>query len=96
MVDHDWDEVKLWYRASARNLVIFALMWLWPTVPLVLFFEPVTHHNISAIFSVVLWVLLGATMVLRPKWISSWMRWSTKTTEQMGESVEKRITPGFP
>jgi hypothetical protein len=35
-------------------------------------------------------------MVLRPKWIRSWMRWSTKTMEQMGESLEKRIPPGFP
>jgi hypothetical protein len=95
MVNQDWDETKLWYRASARNLLVFALMWLWPTIPIVLFSRRLTHDNTGYLF-VVLWVLVGATMVLRPKWISSWMRWSTKIMEQMGESLEKRLPPGFP
>jgi len=96
MVNHDWDGTKLWYRACVRNLLVFALMWLWPTVPLVLFFRQLTHRSITGYLLVGLWMLLGATMVLLAKWISSWMRWSTKTTQQMGESLEKRIPPGFP
>ena len=87
---------ELWYRASARKRVVLVIAFLLPIFPIVFFFRRIHVSMVIICFLMTPWVLAGAVMVVRPTWIDAWMRWWRKTTEQMGESLEKRVPPGFP
>lgn len=87
---------KLWYRASAKNVVIFALMWLGEAFLMLKFFKWVIHGSALVYLLLVPWALFGLIMVVRPNWILRATRASDKALEDAGALFEKRPPPGFP
>jgi hypothetical protein len=90
------EETELWFRASVRNSLVFAVMLMWPLVPIVFFLRRLPHGKMFSVLLVIPWSLFSAIIVLRPEWVISFTRWHTKMMERTGESLEKRIPPGFP
>ena len=88
--------VELWYRVSAKNTVIFALMWLGELFLILKFFKWVIHGSAAVYLLMVPWTLFGLIMVVRPNWILHAMRWFDKALEDAGALFEKRPPPGFP
>ena len=86
----------LWYRASAKNVVIFALMWLGEAVLTLMFFKWVIHGSALVYLLLVPWALFGLIMVVRPNWILRATRALDKALEDAGALFEKRPPPGFP
>lgn len=93
VTDNRRDLTELWYRASAKNVVIFALMWLGAAFLTLMFVKSVIHA--AQYLLLVPWTLLGSTMVVRPDWIMRATRAWEKDLERVGEQLEKR-PPGFP
>jgi hypothetical protein len=96
MNDNRDDATAPWYKASAKNLVLFALMWLGEGFLTLLFVKWVIHGSVAVYWLLVPWALFGLVILLRPNWILSVTRGFDKFLEQVGESLEKRPPPGFP
>jgi hypothetical protein len=88
--------VKLWYRASAKNVVSFALMWLGEFFLILMFFKWVIHGSAFVYLLLVPWALFGLIMVVRPNWILRATRALDRALEDAGALFEKRPLPGFP
>jgi hypothetical protein len=89
MADEKNGEPVLWYRASARNVVLFAIMFWWPLLPIVFFLRRL-HVSLAIIwFLVAYWVLVGLMMLIRPNWLARWIRWLRREQERTGERLEK-------
>ena len=88
--------VELWYRASAKNVVIFALMWLGEFFLILMFFKWVIHGSALVYLLLFPWALFGLIMVVRPNWILRATRAFDKALEDAGALFEKRPPPGFP
>ena len=86
----------LWYRASAKNVVIFALMWLGELFLILMFFKWVIHGSALVYLLLVPWAFFGSIMVVRPNWILRATRALDKALEDAGALFEKRPPPGFP
>ena len=86
----------LWYRASAKNVVIFALMWLGQAFLILMFLRWVFHGSAAVYLLLVPWMLFGLIIVLRPNWILGMTRAFDKALEDAGALFEKRPPPGFP
>ncbi len=96
MTDNRRDPNELWYRASPKNVVIFALMWLGEAFLILMFAKWVIHGSAVLYLLLVPWALFGLIMVVRPNWIMRVMRAWEKNLERVGEQLEKRPPPGFP
>jgi len=90
------DSTELWYRASAKNVVIFTLMWLGEAFLLLKFVKWVMHGSTTIYLLMVPWAIFGLLMVARPNWILRASRAWQKSLERVGENLEKRPPPGFP
>ena len=96
MTDNRPDTTELCYRASAKNIVIFALMWLGEGFLILVFIKRVIHGSAALYLLMVPWALFGLIIVLRPNWAMRMTRSLEKELERVGESLEKRPPPGFP
>lgn len=90
------DPPELWYRASAKNAVIFAVMWLGEAFLVLMFVKWVIHGTAAVYLLLAPWSLFGLIMVVRPNWILRMTQAFNRVLEQMAESIEKRPPPGFP
>lgn len=90
------DLTELWYRATAKNVMIFALKWLGAAFLTLLFVKWVIHGSAALYLLLIPWTLLGSAMVARPDWIMRATRAWEKDLERVGEQLEKRPPPGFP
>jgi hypothetical protein len=86
----------LWYRASAKNVVIFALMWLGEFFLILMFLRRVFHGSTAVYLLVFPWASFGLIMVARPNWILRATLALDKALEDAGSLFEKRPPPGFP
>ncbi len=100
MTDNRRDPTELWYRASAKNVVIFALTWLGEAFLILMFVKWVIHGSAIVYLLMIPWTLVGLIVVVRPNWLmrlsQRMSRASDKFLEQAGELFEKRPPPGFP
>jgi hypothetical protein len=96
MIEKQGAGTELWYRASARNVVIFAIAWLLPWLPIVLFLRRIHVGPIFISLVVGPWVLVGLAMVVRPNWVErARQRWE-RELERVGEGLERRPPTGLP
>lgn len=97
MTDDGYDSPLLWYRASAKNRVIFLAIWAGNGVLSLTFVKWVVHGTAAVYWLLVPWTLFGLIMVaVRPSWILSVKHRTDEMLEQAAESFEKRPPPGFP
>ncbi len=96
MTDNRPGTNELWYRASAKNTAIFALLWSGEAFLILMFIKRVIHGSAALYLLMVPWTLLGLTMVVLPNWIVRVTRAWEKSLERVGENLEKRPPPGFP
>jgi hypothetical protein len=59
MTDNRREPPGPWYRASAKNLMIFALMWLGEAFLILMFVKWVIHGGAAPYLFMVPWTLLG-------------------------------------
>jgi hypothetical protein len=86
---------ELWYRASAKNMVFFVLIWLGAASPVFMFIKMI-HGSVALYLFLVPWALLGLTMLVRPNWLLRITRAWQKESERMGGQLEKRPPTGLP
>ena len=92
----DQNRVKPWHRASAKNVLIFALIWLGEAFLILKFLKWVIHGSAGVYLLMAHWTALGLIMVVRPNWVLGSMRAFDKALEDAGALFEKRPPPGFP
>jgi hypothetical protein len=86
----------LWYKASAKNVAMFALIWLGEGFLILMFVKWVIHGSAAVYLLLVPWMLFGLIMVVRPNWILDVTRAGEKALEDAGALFEKRPPPSFP
>jgi hypothetical protein len=96
MIDKNRDGTKLWYRASPRNIVVFAIVWLGSQVPIVLFLRRIHVSTVIICFLIMPCVLLGLIMVVRPNWVERMRGVWDRELERVGEGLERRPPTGLP
>jgi hypothetical protein len=96
MPNREPGEFKFWYRASARNVMIFAFIWLSSLVPIVLFLKLIHASWVIICCLIAPWELVGLAMVVRPNWVDRYTRRWERELERTGEGLEKRPPTGFP
>ena len=96
MPDDRPDSTELWYRASARNVTIFALIWLGEALLILMLVKWAIHGSAAVYLLIIPWALIGLILVLRPGWIVRMDQAFWKVLERIGEPWEKRPPPGFP
>lgn len=96
MTDNGYDPPMLWYRASAKNMLIFLAIWAGSGVLSITLVKWAIHESAAVYWLLVLWALFGFMVMMRPNWILSVTRQTDKMLEQAAESFEKRPPPGFP
>jgi uncharacterized protein (DUF58 family) len=95
MTDKRNDPTRLWYRSSAKNVLIFVLIWLGAAFPALMFIRT-AHWTVALYLLLVLWAALGSMMLLRPNWLLRLTRAWQKESEEIGEQLEKRPPTGLP
>ena len=85
-----------WYRASAKNVVIFALIWVGEPFLILMFVKWVFHGSAAVYLLMFPLALFGLIMLVRPNWILGMTRAFDKALEDAGALFEKRPPPGFP
>jgi hypothetical protein len=83
-------------RASPRNLMIFATLWLGEAFLILMFVKWVIHGSASLYLFMVPWTLFGLILIVWPKWILRVTQAWEKKLERVGENLERRPPPGFP
>lgn len=96
MIDKKNAGTEPWYRASARNKVIFAVVYLWPIFPIVLFLRRIHISTVIICSLIGPWVLFGLAMVVRPNWVERMRRVWERELERVGEGLERRPPTGLP
>ena len=96
MPDDRPESTELWYRASAKNVAIFTLMWLGEAFLILMFVKWVIHGSAALYLFMIPWTLFGLILLLRTSWIVRMERALWKQLERVGEQWEKRPPPGFP
>ena len=76
------------YRASAKNLLIFAVMWLGEGFLVLMFGKWVTHETRAVYLLMVPWTLFGLIVVIRLNWILRLTRAFDKALEDAGAVFE--------
>jgi hypothetical protein len=92
MTDNGPAPTELWYRLSAKNLVIFALIWLGEALLILMFVKWAIHGSAVLYLLMIPWSLFGAIVVARPNWLLR----VTRALERDMERVDKWSPPGFP
>jgi hypothetical protein len=92
MTNDDLTPTTLWYRASTKNLALFALIWLGEPFLILLFIKWMFHGSAKLYLLLIPWALLGAIMVFRPAWIER----MTRALNPSSDNSSKWNPPGFP
>ena len=92
MTDNGRAPTEPWYRLSAKNLVIFALIWLGEGLLILMFVKWVIHGSGAVYLLLIPWTLLGAIVVARPNWLLR----MTRAIEGDMDRLGKWSPPGFP
>jgi hypothetical protein len=95
MTDKRSDPKELWYRASAKNVLIFVLIWLGAAFPVFMFIRLI-HGGAAFYLFLVPWALLGLMMLVCPNWLLRLTRAWEKELERVGGQLEKRPPTGLP
>jgi hypothetical protein len=96
MIDDRRDATEVWYRASAKNVMVFALIWLGEPLFVLMFIKWVFHLSATWYLVMVPWAFLGLMLVVRPRWF---MRIARAVKERFKRDMErfgKWTPPGFP
>jgi hypothetical protein len=96
MNDRESDGTALWHRTSARNVVLFAVAFLAPLVPIVLFLRRLHVSTVIICFLITPLVFSGLVMVVRPTWVERMRRVVERELERVGEGLERRPPTGLP
>jgi hypothetical protein len=96
MNDKESDGTALWHSTSARNLVLFAIAFLAPLVPIVLFLRRLHVTTAIICFLIAPSVLFGLVMVVRPTWVERMRRVVDRELQRVGEGLERRPPTGLP
>ncbi len=69
MSDDSRDLTEVWYRSSAKNMVIFALIFLGEPFVILVFVKWAFHISAALYLLLVPYAAFGLVMVFRPNWI---------------------------
>jgi hypothetical protein len=92
MTDDSRAPTEPWYRASPKNLTIFALIWFGEAFLILKFVKWVIHGSTALYLLIIPWMLFGSIIVVRPNWI---LRMTRAFEGELGRS-DKWNPPGFP
>jgi hypothetical protein len=74
MTDDGHAPTEPWYRASPKNLAIFALIWSGEAFLILKFVTWVTHGSAALYLLMIPWTLFGSIIAVRPNWITRMTR----------------------
>lgn len=92
MTNNEGSPPELWYRASPKNVSLFALIWLGEIFLILMLLKWMFHTSAKIYLFLIPWALLGSIMVLRPDWITR----LTQALEMKSDRADKWNPPGFP
>jgi hypothetical protein len=84
----------LWYRASAKNVVIFVLIWFGAVFPVFVFIKMI-HGSVALYLLLVPWALVGLMMLVCPNWLLRLTRASEAVVFELLSSPLQIFLPGF-
>ncbi len=97
MNDDDQDSTGLlWCRASPKNAVIFALIWLGEACLILMFVKWAFHRSALLYLLLIPWALIGLVILVRPQWVMRLHRVIAKKEKRDMERLGKWTPPGFP
>jgi hypothetical protein len=96
MIDDRGRATELWYRASAKNVMVCALIWLGEPLLILTFIKWVFHTSATLYLFMVPWAVFGLIMVVRPNWVMRIARVMKERAKRDMERFDKWTPPGFP
>jgi hypothetical protein len=96
MTDDSRDATAFWYRTSAKNILIFALIWLGEPLLVLMFIKWMFHMSAFWYAFMGPWSFFGLMLVLRPYWFVRIERVMKEKFKRDMERFGKWTPPGFP
>jgi hypothetical protein len=90
------DPTKLWYRANAKNAMLFAVIWLGEMFLILKFVKWAIHGSAALYLFMIPWALFGLIMVVRPNWAIRMKRATDEEIKRTMGRSQKWNPPGFP
>ena len=96
MTDLRRDATAFWYRTSAKNVMVFALIFLGEPLLILMFIKWAFHMSAAWYFVMIPWAIFGLTMVIRPSWFVRVERAMKERFKRDMGRLGKWTPPGFP
>jgi hypothetical protein len=96
MTDDGRNRPAFWYRTSAKNVMLFALIFLGEPLLILMFIKWAFHMSATLYAFMAPWALFGSVMVVRPRWFVHIERAIKERFKRDMRRFGKWTPPGFP